>query len=189
MSVGSMTLRNCPLGLSALLLLAAARLHAQEYRGPIWGGTGGTATYNLDCGSAGILVGVYGKVGLWVDQLGIICQTVKADGTLGGSYTKGPVGGPGGTSETARCPSGQGVGSAGARAGSYIEYVHIACWPWDPGTRRLNTSGYETNKDLGEWSTAMRSFRCSEEKIGKALRGKYGSYIDSMQFVCDDYNK
>lgn len=177
-------------GLVFALLLSSGRLVAQEYQGPIWGGSGGTTSYNLDCGSSGILVGVYGKVGFWIDQIGIICQNVKPDGTLGSSYTKGPVGGQGGSSETARCPAGQAVGDAGVRAGSYIEYVHVMCWPWVPSTRRLNTSGYETNKDLGQWSTTgQQRFRCSEEKIGKALRGKYGGYIDSMQFVCDDYNK
>lgn len=171
------------------LLLWSGELKAQEYQGPIWGASGGTNSYNLDCGSSGILVGVYGKLGFWVDQIGIICQLVKPDGTLGSSYTRGPVGGQGGSSATARCQTGQAVGGVGVRSGSYIEYVHLLCWPWVSSTRRLNTSGPTWNKSFGQYSQQLQLFRCSDEKVGKALRGKHGSYIDSMQFVCDAYDQ
>jgi hypothetical protein len=30
---------------------------------------------------------------------------------------------------------------------------------------------------------------CPAGKVGKAIRGRRGSYIDSLRYVCDDYNK
>ncbi len=32
-------------------------------------------------------------------------------------------------------------------------------------------------------------FKCPSGLVGKAFRGKYGSYVDSARFVCDYWNK
>lgn len=161
---------------------------AQEFKSPIWGGSGGTSSYNLDCGSSGVMVGFYGKTGMWVDQIGVTCQVVNSDGTLGATYTRGPVGGSGGTTASARCTSGMVVGQLLGIGGSYINSVYFQCAIWMPGTRRLNWSGTIQSKALGT-EVGTGSVRCPPEKVGKAIRGKSGGYIDSLQFVCDDYNK
>jgi hypothetical protein len=166
-------------------------LRAQEFKSPIWGGSGGTSSYNLDCGSSGVMVGIYGKTGLWIDQLGIICRAVKADGTLGSSFTRGPSGGSGGTSGTAQCESGKVVGHFYVHAGSYINMASVGCYPWLPNTRRPDYSKNYYGQAIGSTNYLLSeaSTRCPVEKVGKALRGKYGIYIDSLQFVCDAYNQ
>jgi|GEM_PF-2064385 len=173
---------------------------AQEFKGPLWGGSGGTSSYNLDCGSSGVMVGIYGKAGDWVDQIGITCQTVNANGTLGSTYTRGPKGGAGGTGATSRCLSGQVVGALYSASGTFINQVKPSCYLWHETTRRPRFSGNAetaTASGIGGPPGGVLALtinhnarvRCPDEKVGKALRGRYGSYIDSLQFVCDDYNK
>jgi hypothetical protein len=80
-----------------------------------------------------------------------------------------------------------------------MDVVEPLCWPWSTVTRRLNVG---SNPRYPGWfgdmgGAGILSFTiqlndqvtCPSEKIGKALRGRYGGYVDSFQFVCDDYNK
>ena len=98
-------------GLSLLTIrrlqaLAAARKSTPptEFSTPLFGGSGGTRSYNLDCGNQSVLVGAIGNSGSWIDAIGIICQQVNAQtGALGNEFTRGPVGGSGGYAYTWRC--------------------------------------------------------------------------------------
>lgn len=180
-------------GVVLALLLSGGTLAAQEYKGAMWGGTGGTSSYNLDCGSSGVMTGVFGKTGAWIDQLGITCQTVKSDGTLGNTYTRGPVGGAGGTSSTRSCPAGWVVGRVATNSGSYINSLALYCYAWSAGNRRLDYAVPKYVGGLGGFPIPGVAYNeavtCPAEKVGKAFRGKSGSYIDSLQFVCDAYNQ
>jgi hypothetical protein len=192
-SLGSAVRR---LALALLLLAWSTVAQAQEYKGPIWGGSGGTS-YNLDCGSTGIMVGLYGKTGQWIDQLGITCQKVNPDGTLGTDYTRGPVGGTGGAGKTVRCPGGSAIRSMFSFTGSFVDFVDAGCCVWSVTSRRIEeAAGMCIGIKLGEIgvlgsATLMLNDNvfCPIDKVAKALRGKYGWYINSLQFVCDDYNK
>ena len=74
------------------------------------GGTGG-APFRVDCGESGILVGVVGRSGAFIDQIGGLC--VKIDpysGTwVGGVYETPHYGGNGGAPFRQVCPVGQAV--------------------------------------------------------------------------------
>jgi hypothetical protein len=170
---------------------------AQEYKGPVWGGSGGTSSYNLDCGASGVMVGIYGKTGAWIDQIGITCQTINSDGSLGGSYTRGPVGGPGGNGAASRCESGMVVAQMIAATGSFVDRVIVRCHPWDAAARRYTDGSGVNPGNCGTVGTVgylggikLNSYvKCPIERVAKAIRGKHGSYIDSLQFVCDEYIK
>lgn len=184
------------LGLSLLLLTTARQLGAQEYKGPLWGGTGGTRSYNLDCGSTGVMVGLYGKDGTWVDQIAVRCRTVNSDGSLGSYYSKGPTGGSGGAGANAECPSGSVVGVMAATSGSFINDVSVQCYAWIASTRRFDHHQYKGIYGIGDpvspvsfGAVSNAVVSCPEELVGKAIRGRSGSYVDSLQFVCDAYNR
>jgi len=85
---------------------------AAEWSTPTFGGSGGTRSYNLDCGRGGVLVGLTFKSGSWIDEIGVVCRKVSSStGRLGEEFTRGPVGGAGGNPRISKCVSGGVIGS------------------------------------------------------------------------------
>src|SRR4051812_7356886 len=58
--------------------------YALSYRG----GSGGDAR-SLNCGPGNVVVGFYGRAANYVDQMGLICAGLNANGTLGPAFTIG----------------------------------------------------------------------------------------------------
>ena len=182
-----------------LRALAAASRNTRrtEFSTLAFGGSGGNRRYNLDCGNNAALVGAMHKSGMWLDGIGIICQRVNSrTGVLEDDFTRGPVGGQGGRAKLARCGQGRVVQGIKVRSGQYINRISIRCSRWEP-SRKAPIVGRFCNPnspaclDFGGTMSAPESdlFLCPQGKVGKALRGKHGSYIDSMKFVCDFWNK
>ncbi|MDH5426569.1 MAG: hypothetical protein OEZ57_01260 [Nitrospirota bacterium] len=167
-----------------------------EYSTPVFGGGGGTNSYNLDCGGGSIMVGAIYKSGSWLDALGIICQRVNSQtGFLGDEFTRGPVGGVGGTAKTSRCPQGQAVQGIVVRSGQFVNGGTFFCRDWLTAQKqpRYSTTVHceeGTCRSFGSGSGGYNeSFFCPSGKVGKAFRGRYGWYIDSTRFVCDTWDK
>jgi hypothetical protein len=188
-------------GLSLLTirrLQTLARTTNTEYSTPTFGGSGGTRSYNLDCGSGAVLVGTIYKSGSWLDALGIICQRVNSStGALGSEFTRGPVGGSGGTARSIRCNQGNVVTKVRAYSGRFVNGFTLSCGQWVPSRKAPNTAkdlcgrGTDGCLRIGTYrfATTSEPFQCPSGLVGKAFRGKYGSYIDSARFVCDFWNK
>ncbi|MGB0910067.1 MAG: hypothetical protein ACPGYT_06865 [Nitrospirales bacterium] len=196
--------RSFPLSRKRLKTLMAAQREARrtEFVSPMYGGSGGKRSFNLDCGSRGVIVGILGKAGTWVDALGVICQRINSNGQLGTEFTSKTVGGKGGKVKFRRCPEGQVMGSGSARAGSFIEMISMGCFNWDPANKQRRGRAADAvflgpRKGLFDDSTFISSNPdardsrtiCPRAKVGKALRGKYGTYIDSLRIVCDEWNR
>ena len=185
------------LSIQRLKTLSTAQSTAStEYSTPVFGGGGGTNSYNLDCGSGSIMVGAIYKSGSWLDALGIICQRVNSQtGFLGDEFTRGPVGGVGGTAKTSRCPQGQAVQGIVVRSGQFVNGGTFFCRDWLTAQKqpRYSTALHcqeGTCRSFGSQSGGYNeSFFCPSGKVGKAFRGKYGWYIDSTRFVCDTWDK
>jgi len=167
-----------------------------EYSTPLFGGAGGNHSYNLDCGAGSIMVGAIYKSGSWMDALGTICQRVNSQtGALGDEFTRGPVGGVGGSAKTARCPQGQAVQGIVIRSGQFVNGGTFFCRDWLTAQKqpRYSTTVHceeGTCRSFGSGSGGYNeSFFCPSGKVGKAFRGKYGWYIDSTRFVCDFWDK
>jgi hypothetical protein len=167
-----------------------------EFKTPLFGGSGGTRSYNLDCGSGAVLVGGISKAGLWLDALGIICQRVNSStGVLGDEFTRGPVGGSGGIGRIGRCNRGNVVQGVRVSSGRFINFISFRCSRWDSSkkapvyTESGSCVGDRCPTIGGSGGTASDTFFCPPGKVGKAFRGKHGSYIDSLRFVCDFWNK
>ena len=184
------------------LMASRQRARSTEFETPLLGGGGGKRRYNLDCGPNGVMVGVTTKSGSWIDALGLICQEVNRDGSLGEDYTRRPVGGSGGTGRISRCDNGRVVGGFHARSGMFVNGVTMFCPPWDSAKKQPRN--FKSSKDIKNCNTDCAfagkngtpfgghksdNFFCPGKKVGKALRGKYGSYIDSVSFICDEWNR
>ena len=176
-------------------LQTLARTTNTEFSTPRFGGSGGTRSYNLDCGSGSVMVGGIYKAGSWLDSIGIICQRVNAQtGALGGEFTRGPVGGSGGIARITRCPRGNVVQGARGFSGQFVHSIRVGCMPWDPSKKApaFSEDGFCSVKCPrlgGSGGAASDVFYCPPGQVGKAFRGKYGSYVDSTRFVCDYWNK
>jgi len=172
--------------LASILICAALPLAAQEYEFTNHGGTGTPPTFDLTCGTAGVLVGVSGFKGQWLDQLTARCVKVESDGDWSGSpFTKGPAGAPGGTAfGNLECPNGSAVASVSGRYGWYIHSLSLACYDMGSGaqiagasTKRLDASAPGGDQS---WSWEL----CPDAKPAKGFRGRAGIYIDKIQLVC-----
>ena len=166
-----------------------------EYSTPLFGGSGGNRSYNLDCGNQSVLVGVTYKSGLWLDAIGIICQQVNPQtGALGNEFTRGPVGGTGGTAKVARCNSGRVAQGITGFSGQFVDGFDLYCSQWEPSNKApvFSTSTNCSNGRcvfIANLATASGRFFCPSGKVGKAFRGRHGIYIDSLRFVCDFWDK
>ena len=170
-----------------------------EFSTPLFGGSGGTRSYNLDCGSGAVLVGAIYKAGSWLDALGIICQRVNSrTGALEGEFTRGPVGGTGGTARTKRCNQGNMITNLRAYSGRFVDGLLVSCGRWVPSRKAANTASGNCSEAADQcmvvgtrsmFSKTSDVFKCPSGLVGKAFRGKYGSYVDSARFVCDYWNK
>jgi hypothetical protein len=192
------------LRIASELLRRRSRPSTREWSSLLHGGGGGNRSLNLDCGSRGIMVGAFGKVGFWITQLGLICQSVNSrTGALGEDFTRGPVGGGGGQEKApTRCPENHVAVGFRIATGSYVHHIQFLCGLWNAREKRVreedisfNTSdnpilrlfGAPHNFGSGDFRPA--AFGCTPEKVGKALRGRHGSSIDSVRFVCDNWNR
>jgi hypothetical protein len=81
--------------------------------------------------------------------------------------------------------------------GMFMDAVGARCCPWIASTRRTDRgTGKCTSIKLGEVGalgvltiTKGALVSCSTTQVVKKIIVKYGSYIDSLQFVCDEYNQ
>ena len=188
-------------GLSLLTirrLQTLARTTNTEFSTPRFGGSGGTRGYNLDCGSGSVMVGGIYKSGMWLDAIGIICQEVNSStGALGREFTRGPVGGSGGIARIARCHRGNVVQGVRGFSGQFVHFLSLSCSRWDPSKKApvFSEDGTcRTGSDRcthlgGSGGSPSDTFYCPSGQVGKAFRGRKGSYIDSLRFVCDLWNK
>jgi len=170
-----------------------------EYSTPLFGGGGGNYSYNLDCGSGAVMVGGIYKSGMWLDALGIICQRVDSStGALGSEFTRSPVGGSGGIARIKRCNQGNVVTQLRAFSGRFVDGFSVSCGQWVPSRKTPNAASGRCSEAADQclmvgtqtaFSKASDVFECPSGLVGKAFRGKYGSYVDSARFVCDLWDK
>jgi hypothetical protein len=175
---------------------------AAEWSTPTFGGSGGTKSYNLDCGRGGVMVGLMFKSGSWIDEIGVVCRKVSAStGRLGEEFTRGPVGGAGGDPRISKCVSGGVIGSVvDAQWGQFLNHLVLGCYEWDASRKRPGriqkvapSINIQVLVKAGSQCGLLCNFSgrivCPSGKAGKALRGKYGSYVDSTRFVCDAWDQ
>ena len=174
---------------------ASAGAIRTEWSTLLFGGGGGNRNFNLDCGSGGVMIGAQGRWGSWLDELGIICRRLHPFlFSLGTEFTVGPIAKGGGRSRPAvRCPDGYVVaGIASIRYASFVHNMTFICKRWSPRDQRA--IGTRRERMLGPVAQALdtkdsEAYPCPSDKVGKALRGKAGSYIDRIRFICDQWNK
>lgn len=193
----------CLLSLTFGISIWSSDALAEEFESGSFGDGSGHNNYDLDCGTNGIITGAMGRFGSYLDQFAVICRTVNpSTGTLGEEFTRGPVGGMGGgRDEIWRCRENQVVASISVshgtfkifQPGPFVHAMSFGCAQWVPENRQI-IEGLEPSLPLNpllcsDGSCRVSSFQCPGFRVGKALRGKSGIYIDRIQMACDDWNQ
>jgi len=151
--------------LDNISFLCAADVNNQ-FVTPLYGGSGGLSDYSVSCPSGRKIAKIDGRGGAWVDQLRAQCD----DGSI-----LGPVGGAGGSLiNTVTCTGGYTGGTI--TYGSYVGQVTLTC---SSSTARFPIGGGTLS---GSGTTA--TFQCPAGQFVIGIRGKSGSFVDSVSFIC-----
>ncbi|NIU09163.1 MAG: DUF1929 domain-containing protein, partial [Phycisphaerae bacterium] len=151
---------------------------------PTIGGSGGSS-FILECNYDEILVGVHGKYGSVINQIGPRCVKMDQFGQWNGSPRNGPLTGTttSGTSFSKTCPTNYAVSGFQGRAGSVVDQLDIQC-------RALTSTGGLTGIDQflgpigGSGGTAAGPFSCGTENPAYALYGRSSGLLDSFGMQC-----
>lgn len=154
---------------------------------PVYGGSGGTA-FTRTCGSGKVLTGLRFRDGIRVDAVGILCRPVFSDGTLGPQSTVGTlVGGPGGTSGTANCPSGTVMTRAIIHHGSVVDRIFPVCKSWDAGKRKFGGTAQFADDGVGGGAGTENMEQCeAATQPMSGIRGRAGLLVDAIGFTCNE---
>ncbi|MBM5812466.1 MAG: hypothetical protein FJ191_10960 [Gammaproteobacteria bacterium] len=175
-------------GVVAVSLLAVpATTLALDYTSTAGGG-GGTS-FTASCGSDQALVGIKGYAGSFIDGLQGVCVQVSHDGSwVGSTVTTSFAGKSSGTSFSLICPTGHAVSGIKGRAGSYIDQLRVRCGRLGPNGMLASYGDYLSGTAGGGGGNAFGPFDCSSSQPARLLRGKAGSWIDSLGLGCAAVN-
>ncbi len=175
-------------GIVAVSLLAIpATTLALDYTSTA-GGSGGTS-YTASCGSDQALVGIKGYAGSYMDGLQGICAQINYDGSwVGNTVTTPFVGKSTGGSFSLICPTGHAVSGVTGRAGFYIDQLRVRCGRLGQNGRLASYGDYLSGTAGSTGGNAFGPFNCSDNQPARLIRGKAGSWIDSLGLGCAPVN-
>ena len=158
---------------------------AAEYQTAVAGGSGGTA-FTLRCANDEILRGVRGRASSLVDRIEPVCTQIDPLGrTVGFAVDRGFAGGNGGTSFFLGCPDNHAVSGIQGKAGSVIDQLRIKCGPLASGPKLASIGSVVAGQAGGSGGNAFGPFDCVDNKPGRGLIGRAGSFVDQLRLACD----
>lgn len=190
---------------AAAFQLAVSWAYLAPYDGI--GGNGG-APFRLDCGEWGILVGITGRSGAVVDQVGGLCVKIdpRSATWVGGVYETARVGGSGGGPFRKACPVGHALmgveGSTTYAANTtVVRMLDIKCISlgihrrWDGsqimGTRMVFNGDPEPHRIAAAQHLCEPPLKPDGHhqrawgRVGLAFEGRAGLYLDRIRLVCN----
>ena len=159
---------------------------------PVAGGSGG-ASYSLSCGSDKALVGIRGNAESYINGAYGICAQINYDGSWQGSVsdTLGPggyAGTSGGSSFNLTCPSGYAVTGIKGKAGFYINQLRVRCGRLGQNGRFSSLGNFLSGVAGGTGGSSFEPYDCTNNKPARLIRGKAGTWVDSMGLGCEYVN-
>jgi hypothetical protein len=143
------------------------------------GGTGGNPS-RVICRPGDVAVGIYGSYGSYINELGLYCATLRANGTLGPMYTTVSSGSPGPYPFKALCPSGAVLNGLSGRSATYLDAIQVECsWLPDP-IHEDYTVAWEYGGHGGSWF----GDDCPDGYAITTLYIRSGSWIDATRATC-----
>lgn len=172
------------------VLLGGASVEAHDVEGGPAAGGGGGNPFNLDCGADGVLIGIVGISGSWIDRIEALCMKIVVTGRWDPPPKRiGRAGGDGGLIKDrfdVRCPEHHAVSGIDGRAGSYVDRIRILCKRIAPGGRSLTGDAIPQTPAGGDGGHPFYQLNCPADHPGRRLTGRAGSYVDQIQLHCTE---
>ena len=147
------------------------------------GGTGGTA-FRAECSFGEVVVGIYGRSGSWIDQVGAFCKRAVYGALTGSSRKTSSHGGNGGSYFENRCPSGEVVVAFKGRSGSYMDRIEIGCAPLKDSGKNRGDPTYTDTPSGSMGGSPFEPYECRSNLVATGIHGKSGWYLDSFGLIC-----
>ena len=150
---------------------------------PVVGGPGGATAYTVDCPAGSVATGANARVGAFMDNFQLRCQTVTgANRTFGAVVPSNLVGGNGGTPWVLACNAGSvmtGIsGSYTSAIDPDIVTIRAICSPIDGGATQVTTTAG------GAPGAGTFSSSCPLGLVMVGMQGAYGALVDRVQPRC-----
>jgi YVTN family beta-propeller protein len=154
-----------------------------DYTPTIGGGGGGP--FQLACPLDEIVVGVYGKYGTYVNQVGPQCVKIDQLGRWIGNPTNGPVTGStsSGSAFSKTCPRDFAVSGFRGRSGAYVNQIDIQCRALTP-TGGLSGAEEYLGATGGSGGSSQGPLSCGTNNPVFALYGRSGGWLDNFGVQC-----
>lgn len=147
---------------------------------------------DLSCEASEVLVGVSGRVGWAIDQIGIICARTDDAGNWIGSFEppleSETIGGNGGAPFSQVCPNGQSIASLdvwqGYRSNSNnVGSIRLGCR--DLSSRRGVTGGTTSGNQVGIANTTFAGTSgCANNRAASGLTGRFDGPFNRLALKC-----
>ncbi|MDH5323592.1 MAG: DUF1929 domain-containing protein, partial [Gammaproteobacteria bacterium] len=151
---------------------------------PTVGGAGGSP-FQLACPADEIIVGIHGRQGTYVNQIGPKCVKVDQLGRWIGQPVDAPLTGTttSGTSFSKVCPVNYAVDGFRANSGQYVNSIDISCRALTPNGGLTGAAQYLGGVG-GAGGTGSGPLSCGTGNPVYALYGRSGGWLDSFGVQC-----
>jgi hypothetical protein len=151
-------------------------------------GGGGGNSYDLRCQINEALVGLYGRSGGAVDQVGALCATIDQNGQwVGNPVRRGSAGGNGGGEFERRCAVNAVVTGFRSRAGAAVDQLQPVCTPLtDNGATDSGASTSTLDPVGGDGGSAQPLMACPSGLPATGLFGRAGTRLDAFGLQCGE---
>lgn len=150
---------------------------------PYHGGTGGSPL-GLGCSPGDVVVGIYGRQGVnYMEQLGLVCAPLYANGTFGTRYRTGSVGPAGAINVDAQCPRGYAAAALSLRAATYLDTIVAVGCTASPSFARTSLIWVNAVSNGPQGGLAYGD-RCPTNYVLTSMTVRGASWIDAEQAFC-----
>ncbi|WP_441292449.1 hypothetical protein ACSRUE_20515 [Sorangium sp. KYC3313] len=146
------------------------------------GGTGSDISYEIACGSGNVAVGVHGRSGGSIDQIGLICAPLASDGTLGTAFQTVTAGGNGGGPGSVICAANQVLVGINIWVDTQVYRVELLCQTveaWKTGDGNINVG-----PGIGNVHSTGFGVKCPMGSAVVQIAGDADEYVRSVHPRC-----
>jgi hypothetical protein len=167
-------------------VLAATGAHATVVSTSQAGGSGGTS-FTQTCANGGVLVGLQGAFGDFIDSVKAVCSRIDSIGDPVDTSVLSAHGGGGGTTGyDLRCPRGWAVTGLKGRSGSLVDRIQLVCAPVQLDGTALVSADHTDQFKAGGSGGSSFSIHCGGTRPARGINGGAGSFIDRIGLGCEN---